>query len=186
VSDSVSENLLRLIESKLGSQVESSEIRLGDLTVWVTRSNMTGFFQLLKVDAELSFNLLVDVTVVDWMDERENRFEVVYHLLSTQASHRLRVKIDVSEDDPVVDSLVPLWSAANFLEREAWDMYGVSFEGHPNLKRILLYDEFVGHPLRKDYPVQGKQPRVQLRHPEVRNTAVDMNRPELVQIGKRV
>jgi NADH-quinone oxidoreductase subunit C len=185
VSDSITESLLSLIQSKLGSQVERSEIRLDDLTVWVARANMAGFFQLLKVDAELEFNMLIDVTAVDWMDERENRFEVVYHLLSTRHRYRLRIKIEVSEDEPVVDSVVSLWSTANYMEREAWDMYGIHFEGHPDLRRILLYEEFEGHPLRKDYPVQAKQPRIPLRHPEVRNTAVDMRRPELVQIKKR-
>jgi NADH:ubiquinone oxidoreductase subunit C len=71
------------------------------------------------------------------------------------------------------------------MEREAWDMYGVTFKGHPDQRRILMYDEFEGHPLRKDYPVQGKQPRIPLRSPEVRNTAVDMARPNLVSINRR-
>ncbi|RMG44169.1 MAG: NADH-quinone oxidoreductase subunit C [Candidatus Dadabacteria bacterium] len=146
---------------------------------------MLDFFKILKLDTELGFNILLSVTAVDWLDKRENRFEVVYHLLSLQHLHRLRVKIDVPENNPEVDSLIDLWKSANFMERECWDMYGIKFKGHPNLKRILMYDEFKGHPLRKDYPVQGKQPRVPLRHPEVRNTAVDMHRPPLVKINKR-
>ena len=91
----------------------------------------------------------------------------------------------VPENDPVVDSMVELWPGADFMEREVWDMYGIKFKGHPDLRRILMYDEFVGHPLRKDYPVQAKQPRVPLLNPEVRNTAVDMKRAALVTINPR-
>ena len=89
------------------------------------------------------------------------------------------------EENPEVDSLTGLWSVTNFLEREVWDMYGIKFKNHPDLRRIMMYDEFEGHPLRKDYPVQGKQPRVQLRHPEVENTARLMQRPALVQINSK-
>lgn len=146
---------------------------------------MHEFFRLLKLDAELGFSMFIDVTVVDWLDARPNRFEVVYHLLNLNKRTRLRVKIDVPESNPQVDSVTDLWSAANFMEREAWDMYGVDFKGHPDMRRILMYDEFEGHPLRKDYPVEGKQPRIPLRSPEVRNTAVDMVRPNLVKINRR-
>ena len=141
--------------------------------------------QLLKSDADLSFAMLIDVTAVDWMDRRDERFEVVYHLMSLRHLFRLRVKVAVPESDPKIASLTSIWSSANFLERECWDMYGVVFDGHPDLRRLLMYSEFVGHPLRKDYPVQKKQPRVRLRVPEVQNTAVQMNRPDLVQIRSR-
>ncbi len=180
------QRLLDLLGSKLGSHILSAELSLGDAVVTIDRKNMNTFFNLLKVDSELQFNLLSDLTVVDWMDQRPERFEVVYNLLSIPKLHRLRVKIPVPESSPEVESLVPLWGGANFMEREAWDMYGVTFKGHPDLRRILMYDEFKGHPLRKDYPVQGKQPRIPLRSPEVRNTAVDMHRQELgtlVKIG---
>jgi NADH-quinone oxidoreductase subunit C len=129
--------------------------------------------------------MLLSVTAVDWMDDRDERFEVVYHLLSLTRKVRLRVKCWVSEDEPKVASVSSLWSSADFMERECWDMYGIEFEEHPNLRRILMYDEFVGYPLRKDYPVQAKQPRIPLRSPEVRNTAVDMQREPLVQISPR-
>ncbi len=88
------------------------------------------------------------------------RFEVVYHFFSWPLSHRLRLKVPVEEKDPTVDSLTPLWESANWFEREVWDMFGISFRGHPNLKRILMYEGFVGHPLRKDYPVNKRQPLI--------------------------
>ena len=88
------------------------------------------------------------------------RFAVVYHFLSLPLKHRLRVEVLLQEGDPEVDSVTPLWAGADWLEREVWDMFGIRFRGHPNLKRILMYDEFVGHPLRKDYPVDRRQPLI--------------------------
>jgi len=88
------------------------------------------------------------------------RFAVVYHFYSTKHKHRLRLVVPVQEDDAEVDSLTPLWPGANWLEREVWDMFGIVFRGHPGLKRILMYEEFEGHPLRKDYPVKKRQPLI--------------------------
>ena len=88
------------------------------------------------------------------------RFMVVYHLFSFSLKHRLRLEVPIEESDAEVDSVAGLWASADWLEREAWDMFGVRFRGHPNLKRILMYDEFVGHPLRKDYPVNRRQPLI--------------------------
>ena len=88
------------------------------------------------------------------------RFEVVYHFFSLSLKQRVRVKVPVEESDPVVDSLASLWESANWFEREVWDMYGVRFRGRPSLKRILMYEQFVGHPLRKDYPVNKRQPLI--------------------------
>jgi NADH-quinone oxidoreductase subunit C len=129
--------------------------------------------------------MLTDLTAVDWMDARANRFEVVYQLLSISKNRRLTIRVELSEDKPRIPSATALWQGANFLEREVWDMFGIIFEGHPDLRRILLYEEFKGHPLRKDYPVQGKQPRVPLRAPEVENTARRMHRGDLVTIRPR-
>jgi NADH-quinone oxidoreductase subunit C len=89
-----------------------------------------------------------------------SRFAVVYHFYSMAHKHRLRLMVPVEEADAVVDSLCSLWPGANWLEREVWDMFGIAFRGHPNLKRILMYDEFEGHPLRKDYPVKKRQPLI--------------------------
>ena len=112
----------------------------------------------------LGFDMLTDLTAVDYLafPGREDgpRFEVVYHLYSLRHHHRLRVKVRVEEDDALVPTAVPLWPIANWLEREVWDMFGIRFEGHPDLKRLLLYEEFVGHPLRKDYPINRRQPLI--------------------------
>jgi NADH-quinone oxidoreductase subunit C len=88
------------------------------------------------------------------------RFAVVYHFYSLALKHRLRIEVPLEDDDPEVDSLSSLWAGANWLEREVWDMFGIRFRGHPDLRRILMYDEFVGHPLRKDYPVNRRQPLI--------------------------
>ena len=113
----------------------------------------------LKLQA---FDLFVDVTAVDW-PERTPRFDVVYHFYSTLTFKRLRVKTRVDAADPTVDSLVPLYGSALFMERECHEMYGIKFRGHPDLSPILLYEGFVGHPLRKDYPIRLEQPIVPYR-----------------------
>ena len=181
----VNSKFLTLIQNKLSSQIISSELNLGDIVVQIKSANLGDFLRLLKIDSELKFNMCLSITATDWMDLKEERFEMVYHLLSTTNNCRVRVKAFVSESNPEVESAVSLWSGANFMEREVFDMYGIKFRNHPDLRRILMYDEFVGHPLRKDYPLQAKQPRVALRYPEVANSARDMIRPDLVKIGRR-
>jgi NADH-quinone oxidoreductase subunit C len=111
---------------------------------------------------EFGFDVLLDVTAVDW-PQREPRFDVVYHFYSTTHHVRLRVKTRVGADDPVVDSLGALYGSAAFMERECHDMYGIVFRGNFDLRPILLYEGFVGHPLRKDYPKQREQPLVPYR-----------------------
>lgn len=143
--------------------VESGENR-GEASIVVEREGALGFFRKLRTDPELAFDILVDVTVVDYLG-REPRFEVVYHLLSLAKNHRLRVKIRVPEQDAHVHTLCEVWKSANWLEREAWDMFGIRFDGHPDLRRILMYKEFEGHPLRKDYPVDKRQPLTPERDP---------------------
>lgn len=104
------------------------------------------------------FDMLMDLTAVDWLPTgREPRFDVVYHLFSTRGMWRVRIKAGVGEADPVIDSLVPLWPAANWPEREVWDLFGIRFEGHPNLQRIMMPDDWEGFPLRKDYPLEGTE-----------------------------
>jgi NADH-quinone oxidoreductase subunit C len=95
-----------------------------------------------------------------WPGPPDTRFLVVYHFFSQPLKHRLRVEVPLDETDVELDSLTPLWAAADWLEREAWDMFGIQFRGHPDLRRILMYKEFVGHPLRKDYPVNRRQPLI--------------------------
>jgi NADH-quinone oxidoreductase subunit C len=177
--------LLTLICSKLGQHITFSELSCGDAVVGLQRTGAKDFFKILKIDSDLNFDFLVDITAIDWLDSKEARFTVVYQLMSMKFGHRLRVKINVQELEPEVESLTELWHSANFHEREVWDMYGIKFSGHPDLRRVLMYDQFKGHPLRKDYPIQGKQPRVRLRAPEVENTARMMHRSNLVSITPR-
>jgi NADH-quinone oxidoreductase subunit C len=180
-----SSELLETLQKECGDMLQDSVIELGDVVVTVTPGNLLKLLSACKNSSVLAFNFLSDITAVDWMDLRDDRFEVVYQLLSLSKVWRMTVKVAVSESDPEVASAVPLWAGANFLEREVWDMFGIRFKGHPDLRRILMYEEFVGHPLRKDYPVQGKQPRIPLRAPEVENTARRMSRPDLVTIRSR-
>jgi len=124
-----------------------------------------GILPVLSFLKNYGFELLLDITAVDYLGKKP-RFEVVYHLLSFKEKRRIRVKADVDEDKPEVITVTSLWKNADWLEREVWDMYGIIFEGHPNLKRILMYEEFKGHPLRKDYPFRKRQPRIGLLYPE--------------------
>jgi len=107
------------------------------------------------------FDLLVDVTCVDYLNIREatDRFRLVYLLANTTTAARITVRVPLNEPDLSIRSIVPLWEGANWLEREVWDMFGIRFEGHPDLRRILMPDEFEAHPLRKDYPLQGRGER---------------------------
>ena len=115
-----------------------------------------------RLASDFGFDLLLDVTAIDWPD-RTPRFDVVYHFYSTKHFGRVRLKTRVAVTDPVVDSLVSIYGAAGFMERECHDMYGIVFRGNPDLRPILLYEGFVGHPLRKDYPKQQEQPLVSYR-----------------------
>ena len=113
--------------------------------------------QFLRNDPITALNMFIDLTCVDQLG-RTPRFDIVLHLYSVDKKHRVRLLAGVPEDDPSIDSLVALWPGANWFEREAFDLYGVRFMGHPDLRRILMYPEFVGHPLRKDFPKEGRQP----------------------------
>jgi NADH-quinone oxidoreductase subunit C len=179
------EELSEVLSGACGQFIVEKVVERGDLIVTVLPNDLSSVLQTCKENPQLAFNLVVDITAVDWMDARKERFEVVYQLLSLSTRSRLCIKVPVSEDKAEVPTATGLWNGANFLEREVWDMFGIRFAGHPDLRRILLYEEFVGHPLRKDYPVQAKQPRIALRSPEVENTARRMLRPDLVTIRAR-
>jgi NADH-quinone oxidoreductase subunit C len=122
--------------------------------------------KFLKETPELDFNVLMDATAVDYLFfaggriKKEFRFEVVYHFYSLKKNHRIRIKVPVDEKNAEIDSLTGLWASADWYEREVWDMFGIKFKGHPNLKRILMYEEFQGHALRKDYPFDKRQPLI--------------------------
>jgi NADH-quinone oxidoreductase subunit C len=115
--------------------------------------------RLLRDDPDLAFEMLTDVTCVDYLGE-EPRFEMVYHFYSVSRNRRVRIKARVPESPCEIETLVPLYASADWMEREVFDLYGVSFRGHPDLRRLLLYDEFEGHPLRKDYAKEKRQPLV--------------------------
>ena len=128
-------------------------------TAIVSRSTLVGLARFLKEDPALEYDYLMDLTAVDYF-KRKPRFEVVYHFLSLKNRFRVRIKVPVATAELEMDSLVSLWPSVNWYEREVYDMFGIKFRGHPNMKRSLMYPEFEGHPLRKDYPIDRRQPRV--------------------------
>jgi len=126
----------------------------GETTLVVARNVLRDVAERCRSDKDLQFNLLTDATSVDRYP-LEPRFEVNYHLVSIPRSDRLRLQVRLSASDPVVDSLVSVWPGANWLEREIFDLMGIRFEGHRDLRRILMPDDWEGYPLRRDYPVEG-------------------------------
>ncbi len=134
----------------------------------VKRDALLRFVKFLKEESDIKMEQLTDITAVDWYKKKEERFEVVYHFYSYSLNHRLRVKVNLREDDVKIPSITDIFKGANWFERECYDMYGIIFLNHPDLRRILLYPEFVGHPLRKDYPIDRRQPLVKLRRTEER------------------
>lgn len=148
------------INSKYKRVILDSHDFRGDQTITVQKNILIELFKFLRDDPELDFKFLMDLTAVDYLNRKDNRFEVVYHFYSLKHNARLRVKVPVSEDDCTIDSVSSLWKTANWYEREVWDLYGIKFNSHPDMRRILLYEEFKGHPLRKDYPINKRQPLI--------------------------
>ena len=149
------------LKEKFGSSVLEIHELHGDETAVIVRESLLEIARFLKEDPRFEMNVLMDLTAVDGLAMKwQPRFEMVYHFYSLKHNHRLRIKVRVAENDAVVSSLTGLWPIANWFEREVWDMFGIRFEGHPDLKRILMYEEFTGHPLRKDYPVNKRQPLI--------------------------
>jgi NADH-quinone oxidoreductase subunit C len=154
---------LRKLIEKFGGAVVATHAGRGDATAVVDSSRTVEVLRFLRDDAALAFDMLVDLTAVDYAGHPDRdglRFELVYHLLSSRHLYRVRVKAGVPEMPCQIDSIVDVWPAANWMEREVFDLYGVRFRNHPDLRRILLYEEFEGHPLRKDYPKERRQPLV--------------------------
>jgi NADH-quinone oxidoreductase subunit C len=148
---------LEALSFRLG-ELPTSEFR-GDTRVVVPKDELLEAMRLLKDDR--GFDLLVDVTCVDYLNYRDatDRFGLVYLLANTVTNERLTVRVFLNEPELTVPSMVPLWAGANWLEREVWDMFGIRFDGHPDHRRILMPEEFTAHPLRKDYPLQGRGER---------------------------
>ena len=156
--------ILQRVRDVLGAALVETHEHRGDATAVVERRALVDLLRACRDEPALGFDVLMDLTAVDYLTypgrEDGPRFEVVYHLYSVAHHHRLRVKVRVDEDDAVVPTAVGLWPIANWFEREVWDMFGVRFAGHPDLRRLLMYEQFAGHPLRKDYPINRRQPLI--------------------------
>ena len=156
--------ILARLRGRFGDRVTATHDYRGDHTAVLAREAIVPALRFCRDEPDLAFDLLADLTAVDYLTfpgrEDGPRFEVVYHLYSVALNHRLRLKVQVEQDDAVVPTATGLWPIANWLEREVWDMFGIRFEGHPDLRRLLLYEEFQGHPLRKDYPITRRQPLI--------------------------
>lgn len=151
--DETLSDLSDTVSARLGDKVVDSQIAYGELTVVVQRAAIKGVLKQLRDDARCQFEVLIDVCGVDW-PAREDRFDVVYHLLSPRLNQRIRVKLTTNEVEPV-PSIVEIFPAADWFEREAYDMYGILFADHPDLRRLLTDYGFQGYPLRKDFPLTG-------------------------------
>lgn len=126
----------------------------GELTIIFDKKFIVKVCETLKANFDLQFNMCTDVTAIDWA-KRKNRFTVVYHIYSIKNKFRLRLKCDVDESDCTIDTVSSVWKSANWYEREAFDMYGIVFNNHPDLRRMYMPEDFEYHPLRKDFPVMG-------------------------------
>jgi NADH-quinone oxidoreductase subunit C len=160
------ETLSLCLQNILANKLVSTTEKLGELTIEVDPSELLWVMKTLRDSDELSFEILIDLCGVDYLsygvesiddsDRQGNRFAVVYHLLSISHNYRLRVKTYSANDEiPIVDSVVEIWPVANWFEREAFDLYGIIFNGHPDLRRILTDYGFIGNPFRKDFPLTG-------------------------------
>jgi NADH-quinone oxidoreductase subunit C len=153
--------LLDLVRQKFPGEVKEASTDLGDDVIIIEKDSLLRVVKFLRGQPH-EYSLLLDLTCVDYSGQ-EPRFEMVYHLYSLTRKKRLRIKTRLSEKDLRIASLTELWKNANWLEREVYDLFGVNFEGHPDLRRIFMYDGFEGYPLRKDYPLRKRQPRLRLR-----------------------
>jgi NADH/F420H2 dehydrogenase subunit C len=148
--------IFRLIREKFPEAVLEQHDFRGDNTLVMDRSVLHEVMTFVRDEQALRFDYLVDVCGADYLGKKPVRFEVVYHLRSMTHHHRLRLRFPVPEEDPIVPSVVDLWVTADWYEREAFDMFGIRFLNHPNLRRILMHEHFEGYPLRKDYPVNRR------------------------------
>jgi NADH-quinone oxidoreductase subunit C len=150
------QELIDTIQAQFGEAILAADEQYGQLVFSIHRENHAALLRHLKESDDLAFDFLMDLFGVDYGEMGGlERYAVIYNLYSLQHNQRLRVRVWVPENDPRLNSIVPLWSAANWAEREVYDMYGITFTGHPNMSRILCPDDFSGFPLRKDFPLQG-------------------------------
>lgn len=156
----MSREVVERLRRELPEDILAEHDAHGDETLRVPPMAVGRVARFLREDPECAMEMLSDLTAVDYLGQRKPRFEVVYHFYSLSLNHRLRVKAALDDDDPEVPTVSDLWSSALWMEREAFDLYGIRFAGHPDLRRLLLYPEFEGHPLRKDYEMEERQPRI--------------------------
>ncbi len=155
------EKILALLGRRFPGRVREAPVSPGDEVAEIDGPDLLEVATFLK-SAPQDFSVLLDLTCVDYAP-RQPRFEMVYHFFSLSRVRRLRIKARLDEAEPRIASLAPLWKNANWLEREVFDLFGVEFEGHPDLRRLFMYDGFEGHPLCKDYPLRRRQPRIRMR-----------------------
>lgn len=153
--------ILDLLKQKFPGEIKDVSTSLGDDVVVIDKEALLALVEFLNGKPH-EYNMLLDLTCVDYQGE-EPRFEMVYHLFSLSQNKRLRIKTRLSEKDLRIASLTGVWKNADWLEREVFDLFGVHFDGHPDLRRIFMYDGFEGNPLRKDYPLRKRQPRLRMR-----------------------
>mgnify|MGYP000518662430 CR=1 FL=1 len=181
MSEALSE-LGQHIELKRPDCVLSWDVTGGELTVEVAPANIAVLVEFLKVDSSCKFSSLVDITAVDYPG-RDKRFDVVYHFLSMYQNHRIRLRLKVREDE-MVHSIIDVHPSANWFEREVFDMFGIIFKGHPDLRRILTDYGFIGHPFRKDFPISGN---VEMRYdPELQRVVYQPVTIETREVTPRV
>ena len=162
--------LTTLLKQEFPDDVNDFHAHRDDETVIIERDALEAICRFLRDDTRCSFEIMMDLTAVDRLEMNETpRFEMVYHFKSLTHARRLRLKVRFAEDDCTIASIHHLWKAVDWYERECFDMFGIVFEGHPDLRRILMYDEFEGHPLRKDYPIDKQQPLMELKEVEERH-----------------
>ncbi len=138
----------------LPQALQAAKFDRDELTLWIDSVHLIAALNLLRITSSTSFGVLADVTALDWFPS-EPRFEMVYSLLSYERRERIRIKVKLNGADPFIESVTTIWAGASPFEREVFDLFGIRFLGHPDLRRILLPDDWEGHPLRKDYPVEG-------------------------------
>ncbi len=154
--------IIEKLRDRFGEAIVETHAHRGDHTAVLSPDRYHEAIAFLRDDSECVYDFLTDLSGLDRLRLYESpRFEIIVHLYSSQRNDRIRIKTRPADDsDPTVSSITDIYPAANWPEREVWDMFGVKFTGHPDLKHILMYEEFVGHPLRKDYPVNKRQPLV--------------------------
>lgn len=169
-----SQTLSLLVQKQFADTLQSCVVAQGEVTIEVPAADILSLCETLRDKSEFAFDLLIDLCGVDYLEYGDGewdkpRFAVVYHLLSLKNNQRLRVRSFVDEEDPVIASVVEIWNCANWYEREAFDLFGILFEGHPDLRRLLTDYGFIGHPFRKDFPVVGN---VEMRYDPIKRRVV--------------